>query len=202
MHKKRLRNKFLLKRESPQQRLWQGLLSLACFFVITDTKGLFLLVLLWASIAHLSGKRISVLYFFTFVVSVTLVNLYPIQGKVLAQFSFVTVTDQALTNGLNKAFRLIGMIYLSLASLSPELKLPGKWGRYWVQIVGKLDFLMQNKHKIKRKDFLKSLDLFLLDLEGHASNSNQKALYVSSWASICIFFVIVATNWLIFIFFM
>ncbi len=202
--KRRRRFRFLLVHQRPHERLIQGVLSFPLFWLLQTPLALLLATIYWAWIATLSGRRINFLHFFFFVLSVALLNLYPPTGRVLWDPpGFFVVTSVSLVNALNKSFRLIGVVYLSLASVSPDLELPGKIGFYWKYIFEALNQILQKKEGLSRKNLLTDIDALLLKLEETLWNSpsfekKKEASAPALKKSITIAIVIFFLNWLIF----
>ena len=145
----------------PGQRFFLGL-GLLIPLVFQDALYLRILhVTLLAILCVLAGKRLSWLYFINLIFWITLFQQLSPFGKVLAQIGPFSVTRGALEAGIGKSFLLIGLVFTSLFSVTPGLRLPGKLGG----IVGRMFFyfeeLYQGKHRIRRKTFLKDVDQLL-----------------------------------------
>jgi len=88
-----------------------------------------LLATFWIIMALLAGKRLQPLYFLGMVLSITSFNLLQPEGAVLVAVAGFSVTAGALTSGLEKAFSIVALVFVSLATIHARLQIPGRFGQ-------------------------------------------------------------------------
>lgn len=110
-------------------RLITGLVVLPAFLLQPSLTGTLLLAAAALAAAAAVGRRIRILPNVLVLISVVLANLLQANGMVLFTLGNFSVTGGALKIGLEKAFTLIGLIYLSQYMVSRRPKLPGVFGR-------------------------------------------------------------------------
>jgi hypothetical protein len=119
------------------------------------------LTALGAVLAVSAGKRIKFGYFAFLVASVVFFHLFLPFGKVWFQVGPWAVTEGAFFLGLGKGFTFSGLVFVSLASISRELRLPGRFGALWGQTFSWYEQLMDQRRAIKPRALLLSIDRLL-----------------------------------------
>jgi hypothetical protein len=149
---------------SPSLRFWTGMALIPGFFMIESLKVKVPLVLFFALLAYLAGKKIRFLYFFFLIGSITFFHLLTPVGRILMEIGPIKVTSGALLTGLTKGLSLCGLVFLSLFSVTPDLKLPGKLGGLLARTFYYFEEILNGRKRISPRDFIGSLDLVLLEL--------------------------------------
>ena len=144
-------------------RFAAGLAAMPPFLMLDHMPSKLLLLALFAAAAVLAGKRISWFYFLILAASVTFFHLLAPVGRVLFEAGPFTVTAGALENGIMRSATLIGMVFLSLSAVRPELELPGRFGGLLTRTFYYFEVILDGKSGISRRDFFGSLDRLLLD---------------------------------------
>ncbi len=154
-------------------------------------------VLLFAWLATVNGKRIKWNYFFIMVTSITFFHTLNPFGEVLLSIGPYTMTRGALRGGLFRGVTIVGLVFLSLFSIRPDLKLPGKLGGLLGQVFYYFERVFEGKKKIRVKAIIESLDEILWDLfipgetvEPAYIEGSQTT--VRGWLFL---FALVGTNW-------
>ncbi|TVQ25222.1 MAG: hypothetical protein EA383_08825 [Spirochaetaceae bacterium] len=154
-------------------------------------------VLLFAWLATVNGKRIKWNYFVIMVTSITFFHTLNPFGEVLLSIGPYTMTRGALRGGLFRGVTIVGLVFLSLFSIRPDLKLPGKLGGLLGQVFYYFERVFEGKKKIRVKAIIESLDEILWDLfipgetvEPAYIEGSQTT--VRGWLFL---FVLVGTNW-------
>jgi len=114
-------------------------------------------------LALLAGKRLNFGYFLILVLSVTFFHILSPWGRVLLEIGPLTITAGALEGGLTRSFTLVGMVFLSVAAVRPELELPGRLGGLLGRTFYYFDLIIEGKSRLSRKNFLVSLDNLLME---------------------------------------
>jgi len=117
----------------------------------------------FALLALLAGKRLRWGYFLVLVFSVCFFHLLSPRGKVLLEFGKMAITSGALESGLIRGLTLAGMIFLSLASVSSDLRFPGLFGGLLGRTFFYFDSIIEGKKRLSRKNFFLSLDELLIE---------------------------------------
>ena len=147
---------------APVPRFWAALATLPGFLLINVWYLRALLVLFFAVLAIAAGKRLRWGYFIILLSSVTFFHLLTPLGRVLMEIGPLRVTEGALIRGLNRGLGLLGMVFLSVAAVRPEVKLPGRFGSLLSRTFFYFDLVIESKEKLSRRDFFGSLDQLLL----------------------------------------
>lgn len=136
-----------------------GLLSCLVFAGTWEVRGL--LMALGAGLALAAGKRVSFGYFGFLVASVVFFNLLIPVGKVWVTLGPWALTEGAFFLGLGKGFTFAGLVFFSLASISRDLRLPGRFGALWGKTFSWYEQLMDQRGALKPRAMLMSIDRLL-----------------------------------------
>lgn len=162
--KRKKRTDILARFLSPSFRFWTGLILIPAYFMIESLVIKALLVLLFSFTAVLAGKKIRILYFVFLISSITFFHLLTPMGRILLEIGPFRITSGALETGLHKGLTLCGLVFLSLFSVTPALKLPGRIGGLLARMFYYFEEILDGKKKISASNFIGSLDDVLLDL--------------------------------------
>ncbi len=144
-------------------RFITGMLMLPPYLMIDNLLYKLILAAFFAGLALLAGKRIRWGYFLILISSVTFFHLLTPWGRVLYEIGPVTITVGALKNGLTRGITLVGMVFLSVAAVRPELELPGRLGGLLGRTFFYFESILEGKKRLTRKNFFVSLDTLLLE---------------------------------------
>ena len=147
----------------PIPRFIAGMLAMPAFLLLDNLIYKGFLVILFAIAATLAGKRIRWTYFLVLAFSICFFHLLAPLGRVLFRIGPLPVTLGALETGLNRTFTLIGMVFLSLTAVRPELELPGFFGGLLARTFYHFEAILDGKTGLTRKNFFTSLDQLLLE---------------------------------------
>jgi len=142
-------------------RFAAGMAMLPPFLLIEQILFKTILTIAFAVLALLSGRHLRWGYFLVLLVSVSFFQLFFPWGRVIFEFGPFAVTAGALESGLIRGLTLAGMVFLSLAAVRPELKLPGTLGRILGRTFYYFDLLFEGRKRLSRKNFFASLDELL-----------------------------------------
>ncbi len=156
-------------------RLITGLLVLPAFLLQPALSGVLVLAAAAVISAAAAGKKIKPLPGFLLLISVVLANLLQRNGLVLFSVGGFPVTAGALRIGLDKAFTLIGLIYLSQFMISRRPRLPGRFGRIISLQLYYFEQITEKWRTIKKGGITARLDALLYQLEA-ANFTDQYAL--------------------------
>lgn len=154
-------------------------------------------VLLFAWLATVNGKRIKWNYFVIMVTSITFFHTLNPFGEVLFSMGPYTMTRGALRGGLFRGVTIVGLVFLSLFSIRPDLKLPGKLGGLLGQVFYYFERVFEGKKKIRVKAIIESLDEILWDL--FIPGETAKPAYIegsqTTWKGWAFLVVLLSVNW-------
>lgn len=145
----------------PSVRFFWGLGLLGCLVFAGGWQARSLLALGGLVLALLAGKRVSLGYFAFLVASVILFNLFLPVGRVWVNLGPVPITEGAFFLGLGKGMTFAGLVFFSLASISRDLKLPGRFGALWGKTFAWYEQLMDQRRALKPRALLMSIDRLL-----------------------------------------
>ncbi len=147
----------------PLPRFLAAMAALPGFLMIDSILWRGIFVFLFAVLALAAGKRIQWLYFLIFTASIVWFHLLTPTGKVLIEIGPFAVTDGGLRNGLIRGTGLVGIVFLSIAAIRPELEIPGQLGGILGRTFYYFDLITEGRNQISLKDFFSSLDRVLLN---------------------------------------
>jgi len=145
----------------PTARFFWGLGLLGCLVFAGGWEARTVLAFLGAALALASGKRVSLGYFVFLVASVVVFHLFLPVGKVWFSVGPWPVTEGAFFLGLGKGMTFAGLVFVSLASISRDLRLPGRFGALWGQTFSWYEQLMDQRSALKPRALLMSIDRLL-----------------------------------------
>jgi heptaprenyl diphosphate synthase len=125
-----------------------------------------LLFLSFWFLAWLCGKKNKPLITISIVLFIVVFNLIVPHGQILFTIGAFRITSGALLLGIHRAVTLAGLIMLSRVTIRPDLKLPGLFGELIGESFRIFAIIMNNKHRITRKNLIADLDQLLTDLSG------------------------------------
>ena len=161
-------------------------------------------VLLFALAARIAGKRIQWGYFLVVVGTITAFHLLTPSGRVLYQLSRFRVTTGALQTGLFKGFTIAGMVFLSLASVRADLRLPGRFGNLVGKTFWSFERIMERRGGIERGAVFGGVDRLLnelydellgMDADAADVRSNKMTAERSSVQGYAVLIGLVALQW-------
>jgi hypothetical protein len=154
-------------------------------------------VAVFGALARGMGKRIKWLYFVILALSITVFNLLNPYGEVLIRLGPLSVTSGALVEGILKGLTIVGLVFISLFSIRPDLRLPGRLGG----IIGKtflyFQRILEQKRRVEAKRLVGSIDEVLLELyrPGTAVAPPEQADVQTTVAGAVVAGAFAALNW-------
>ncbi|HUZ16756.1 MAG TPA: hypothetical protein VMV68_00095 [Spirochaetia bacterium] len=145
----------------PTQRFLWGTTLLVLFLFQHLLPVKLLLVLLFGGLGILAGKRIRWSYFLLLAASITLFNLLTPYGRVLFSLGPLDVTSGALTDGLMKGITIVGLVFVSLFSVSRRLVLPGRFGAFLGRSFYYFERLYGERKRVRRTHIIEDIDAIL-----------------------------------------
>ncbi|HUX14451.1 MAG TPA: hypothetical protein VMW87_15590 [Spirochaetia bacterium] len=132
---------------------------------------------LFGLLAAMNGKRIKWVYFVGMVVSIAFFNLLTPIGRVLYRLGPFVVTAGALEQGILKGMTIVGLVFISLFSIRPELRLPGRLGGLIGSVFLYYERILEGKRKLQARHLISSIDEVLEGLftPGEVVGEGEKA---------------------------
>ncbi|NQT60913.1 MAG: hypothetical protein HQ557_18250 [Bacteroidetes bacterium] len=166
-------------------RIIAGLLIIPTFLLQKNLILMAVQVAFVMVLAVLKGRKIKPVPVLVVLISVVLMNLLQVNGKVLFTVGSFSVTLGALKIGLDKALTLIGMLYVSQYMVSGKPKLPGKFGQLLSKQFLFFEYIVTSWKRPERGKFIESLDTVLETMEhiypeADKSNGTTQALKAGS----------------------
>jgi heptaprenyl diphosphate synthase len=149
---------------SPSVRFWSGLSIIPGYFLIDQILLKLLLVGIFALLASLAGKRIRFLYFIMMTGSIVFFHLLTPVGRIMLNAGPFIITEGALETGFLKGITLMGLVFLSLFSVTPSLKLPGKLGGLLGRMFYYFEEIIDSRKRIVPRNIIGSLDQILMEI--------------------------------------
>mgnify|MGYP006276527079 CR=1 FL=1 len=156
--------------------------------------------LAFAGLAALAGKKIKWLYFIVMVSSITAFHLLTPLGRVLVELGPIRITEGAVRLGLLKGFTIVGLVFLSLGTISRDLTLPGRLGGLIGRLFYYFERILDTKSRVQAKNLIPSLDRILDTLYepgqvGESSHTTPKAHRRTSPVGLAAISMLVLANW-------
>jgi heptaprenyl diphosphate synthase len=155
-------------------------------------------VLLFALLSTVAGKKIKWMYFVVIVSSITFFNLLTPMGRVLFSIGPFTITEGALESGVMKGFTIVGLVFISLFSVRPELELPGRLGGLLVRLFYYFERIVETKRqRLDAKRLIASIDDILESLYSPGQPQHPPAMQPppTTRRGAAVMVVLIAGNW-------
>ena len=141
-----------------------GVLTIIAFLFQTDLMVRAIQVFAFAGLATLAGKRIRWGYFAIMVASITFFNLLAPFGRIIAEIGPLRVTEGALRQGAFRALAIVGLVFISLFAVRPDLKLPGTFGGMLGRVFYYFECILETRRRVSAKRLVESIDEILMEL--------------------------------------
>jgi len=122
-------------------------------------------------LAWLSGKKNNPLFTILVILGIVAFNLIVPYGQVLFSIGAFKITRGALVAGLHRAVTLEALIMLSRLTIRSDLKLPGRFGGLIGESFRIFAVIMNQKHRVTRKNLIADIDSLLFELSGDSSQA-------------------------------
>lgn len=134
-------------------------------YLLQDNLPLRLLqVALFGVLATMNGKRIMWGYFAVMVGSITVFHLFQPAGEVLLRIGRFAVTRGAMHTGAFKGLTIIGLVFISLFSIRPNLRLPGNFGGLLAKMLWYFERIFEHRKGVSLNGFFQSVDGVLQEI--------------------------------------
>lgn len=141
-----------------------GVLTIVAFLFQADLVVRAIQVLLFAGLATLAGKRIRWGYFVIMVASITFFNLLAPLGRIILEIGPLRITEGALQQGAFRGLAIVGLVFISLFAVRPDLKLPGTFGGMLGRVFYYFERILETRRRISAKRLVESIDEILMEL--------------------------------------
>ncbi len=121
-------------------------------------------VVLLLLLALLAGKRIRYGYFAIVLASVTVFHVAIPSGRVLSELGSFALTSGALRTGVFKGLAIVGMVFLSVAAVRSDLRIPGRAGALVARTFWAFEFLLEGRRRVTWRRPMESVDSLLSEL--------------------------------------
>ena len=182
-----------------------GLLSIPPFLLQPNPLLLFAQVLLFIITAAASGKRFRPAAPLILLFSLTLLHLISPLGRVLFSLGRWNITEGALSQGLQKSLTLIGLIYLSKATVRSDLRLPGRFGSLLGRTFYYFNMISETWKTIPRQNIVSRLDQLFCTIqpgngeEPHSEGTPVTEQRISTSAAGFLFIILFSSaQWVLF----
>jgi heptaprenyl diphosphate synthase len=155
-------------------------------------------VLTFAVLSTVAGKKIKWMYFLIMVASITFFNLLTPIGRVLTSLGPFTITAGALENGVMKGFTIVGLVFISLFSIRPDLVLPGRLGGLLVRLFYYFERIVETKRqRLEPRRLIGSIDDILdtLYVPGRPQEPSGRSSQATTALGAAFMAAIVSANW-------
>ena len=146
---------------SPSLRLVAGGMALVLFVLQRQLVVKAVAAAAFGLLAVAAGKRIQWFYFAVLAASITFFNLLAPYGRVLLEIGPLAITEGGLAGGLIKAVTVVGLVFVSLAAVSRDLVLPGRFGAIVARTFATFDHLYRERKRVRRDHLVEDVDSIL-----------------------------------------
>ncbi|MFW6363132.1 MAG: hypothetical protein ACOC0D_04740 [Spirochaeta sp.] len=162
--KKRSASRLLSRRIHPQILFLTGAICVVLFLLQGNLLLRSVQVALFGFLATMNGKRILWGYFMLMVGSITVFHLFQPAGEVLFRIAWVPITAGAVRNGVFKGLTIIGLVFISLFSIRPNLRIPGNIGSLLTGTLMYFERILEHRGGLRLHGLLSSVDSVLEDV--------------------------------------
>ncbi|POQ98165.1 hypothetical protein AU468_14510 [Alkalispirochaeta sphaeroplastigenens] len=152
----------MLRNISARTLFLGGMALLPAYLLQENLTIRFVQVLFFGWCALRAGKRLQWAYFLTIIATITLFHLLIPSGRVLVTLGMLRITRGGLETGLFKALTVVGLVFISLASVRADLRLPGRAGTLAGKIFWSFEQIMERRDQLEPRRLLASGDDLLL----------------------------------------
>jgi hypothetical protein len=154
------------------------------------------LFLLFIGLNAASGRRPRLLQYVVVGAGIVVFNLIIPTGRVLVSVLGLPLTEVALKTGVSKATAMVGLVALSLFSIRPDLRLPGRFGGLLGTSLLYFERIMGQRRAIDRRDLIGSIDAVLLSAHQSPPTPVAAAARVrTSTVAAALLVLVVAAAW-------
>ncbi|AFG38033.1 hypothetical protein [Spirochaeta africana] len=154
----------LTRKIHPQLLFLTGAAMVVLFLLQSNLLIRLIQVALFGMLATMNGKRIMWGYFLVMVGSITFFHLFQPAGEVLYRLGRFPVTAGALHTGLFKGLTIIGLVFISLFSIRPNLRLPGHVGGLLSGTLLYFERILEYRGGLRLHGLLDSIDRVLEEM--------------------------------------
>jgi len=154
----------LSRNTSPIHLFVTGILLLPAYLFMPVLPIRIIQVACFAVLARVAGKRLKWTYFLLMVASITFFHTLNPFGEVLLEVGPYAVTRGALRDGLFRGLTIVGLVFISLFTVRPELRLPGRLGGLVGRVFYYYERILQGKKRIRPRALIESVDEILEEL--------------------------------------
>jgi len=149
-------------------------------------------------LAWLAGKKNNPLFTLLVILGIVVFNLIVPYGQVLFSIGAFKITRGALIAGIHRAVTLEGLIMLSRLTIRADLKLPGFFGRLIGESFRIFAVIMNQKHRVTRKNLIADIDSLLFELSGDntAAQADSSLQCQTKPAGYVILAIVIILSWL------
>jgi heptaprenyl diphosphate synthase len=140
-------------------------LLMAVIFVLSPLPARGVQFLFFCALVGLMGKKINPLITLVIMAGIVFFNLLAPYGKVLVVLGPMRITQGSLVAGLEKALTLEGLLMLSRACITGDLRLPGAVGSLLGESLRILELMRGKKGLIRRRRIVAGLDRMIEEIE-------------------------------------
>jgi len=166
---------WMLRNISATLLFYGGIATLPAFLFQSDIIIRAAQVVLFGVLAVFAGKRLQWAYFLSVLATVTLFHLLVPSGAVLADPLGVPITAGALRTGLYKGLTIVGMVFLSLASVRADLRIPGQVGAILGKTFWSFEQIMERRSTIEIRSIGSGVDRLLMGLSNDLTQLDADA---------------------------
>lgn len=146
---------------SPPVRLLWGSILMPLLIFQPHWSHHLVLTVLFGVLAAMAGKRVNLAYFAFLAGSIAFFNLLTPMGKVLWRLGPFVLTQGALDEGLSKGLGIVGLVFISLFSVSRNLRLPGHLGGLLARMFFYYQKLLEERKSLRLGALVMSVDRLL-----------------------------------------
>lgn len=151
-----------------------GIITIPAFIFQPDIILKSAMTLFFIILASVRGKKFKLLPNLLMALGITAANLLTPFGRVLAEIGSFRITSGALEAGIGKAALIIGLIYISRASIRTGLSFPGRLGSLISLVFYYFEKITEGE-RLGRKNLIAKLDEKLFFLSEENGMETEKA---------------------------
>lgn len=143
---------------SPNKLALAGAILSLSLLLQPSLAGRLLILVVAATAALASGRRLSPIITMTVMAGIIGANLLIPMGRKIAEFGPLIITEIALLEGVKKAITFEALIFISKACLGPGLRFPGPMGSLFTEAFRLYDRILEQRSDVRMKTFMLDID--------------------------------------------
>lgn len=149
---------------NPNIRFFVSIIFIPFLLLVDNSIFSWIVTFVFLILVACKKKRIRILPPLFLIFSIVFFSILQPNGKILFSFGSFHITLGSILFGLEKAGKLLAMLYISQFAISRDLHIKGKIGDFFNTVFSYFDTLSEHKKNFNIKKPIESIDEILLEV--------------------------------------